>query len=120
MSAAEWNWTTSTRRHEPGPRATRRPKPACSQRRRQPRSDLLELRLRGRRTVQSREGHRSPHAQDGQAPSSTPISSVRGLEEDDLTRVLKDDAAKIADRAHPRCGQGSDPDFNRASSSHDP
>ena len=90
--------------------------PRMRKRRRRPRLDSLELRLRGRRALCARIEDITPlmlktvkiRVLTGYLPS------VRGLEDDDLTRVLRDDAAKLADPARVRAALAAhDPDYNR-------
>lgn len=84
--------------------------------RRKPRLDSPELRLRGRRALCKAIADVAPHmlkmvkirVLTGYLPS------VRGMEEDDLTRVLRDDAAKLADPARVLAAvTAPDPDYNR-------
>ncbi|QDU23459.1 SAP domain-containing protein [Urbifossiella limnaea] len=90
--------------------------PRLRRRRRRPRLDSPELRLRGRRAL-------CPRVEDI-APLMLKtaklrvlggyLQSVRGLEDDDLTRILRDDAAKLADPERVRATLAShDPDYNR-------
>jgi hypothetical protein len=91
-------------------------KPRVRKRRRQPRADSPELRLRGRRALCKRVEDIAPHMLKmiKLRILNNYLPSVRGLEDDDLTRILKDDAAKIADRARVlEALNAPDPDFNR-------
>lgn len=84
--------------------------------RRKPRYDSPELRLRGRRALCKAIADVAPHMLKmvkiriltGYLPS------VRGMEDDDLTRVLRDDAPKLADRDRVLAAvTAPDPDYNR-------
>ncbi|HYH66252.1 MAG TPA: hypothetical protein VD866_16280 [Urbifossiella sp.] len=84
--------------------------------RRRPRLDSPELRLRGRRALCPRVEDIAPLMLKTARIRvlSGHLESVRGLEDDDLTRVLRDDAAKIADPERIRVALTShDSDYNR-------
>lgn len=88
---------------------TRRP-------RRQARADAVELQLRGRRALCKGIVEIAPHMlkQVKLRILGRYLASVRGLEEEDLTQVLKKDAAKLADPARIlNALKTPDPDFNR-------
>ena len=84
--------------------------------RRTPRLDSPELRLRGRRALCKAIADVAPHMLKmvKLRVLANHLQSVRGLEDDDLTRVLRDDAAKLSDRDRVLAAvTAPDPDFNR-------
>lgn len=85
-------------------------------RKRQPKLDSLELRLRGRRALCKRIADIAPHMLKlvKQRILNTYLQSKRGLEDEDLTQVILDDAVKLADRSRILASiNNPDPDFNR-------
>jgi hypothetical protein len=96
---------------EPGGPVTR-----VRRRRRQPRVDAAELRLRGRRTLCKRFADIAPHMLKTVKLRvlGRYLQSTRGLEDDDLTQVIKKEAAKLAERARILAAlRTPDTDFNR-------
>ncbi len=90
--------------------------PRLRKRRRRPRLDSPELRLRGRRALCPRiEDIASLMLKTVKLRVLTNyLQSVRGLEDEDLTRILRDDAAKLTDPARVRAAlTAHDPDYNR-------
>jgi hypothetical protein len=85
-------------------------------RRRTPRLDLPELQIRGRRALCKRFAVVAPQMLKMVKLRilNNYLPSVRGLEDDDLTRVLRDDAEKLADRTRVMGAVNApDPDFAR-------
>jgi hypothetical protein len=85
-------------------------------RRRQPKLDSLELRLRGRRALCKRIEDIAPHMLKMVKLRilTNYLPTVKGMEDDDLTRALREDATKLADRARVLAAVNTpDPDFNR-------
>ncbi|HEX4612034.1 MAG TPA: hypothetical protein VH092_27805 [Urbifossiella sp.] len=90
--------------------------PRLRKRRRRPRLDSPELRLRGRRALCTRIEDIAPLMLKTVKLRvlSNYLQSVRGLEDEDLTRVLRDDAAKLADKGRVLAAlTAPDPDFTR-------
>lgn len=90
--------------------------PRLRKRRRRPRLDSPELRLRGRRALCPRIEDIAPRMLKlvKLRVLTNYLQSVRGLEDDDLTRVLREDAAKLADPARVRAALNDhDPVYTR-------
>ncbi len=86
-------------------------------RKRQPKLDSPEFRLRGRRALCKQIEEIAPQMLKmvKLRVVTNYLPSVRGLEDDDLTRILKDDAAKIAERTRVLAALTTpDSDFNRS------
>ncbi|MBX9583787.1 MAG: SAP domain-containing protein [Gemmataceae bacterium] len=84
--------------------------------RRRPRLDSPELRLRGRRALCPRIEDIAPLMLKTVKLRvlTSYLPSVRGLEDDDLTRILREDAAKLAEPARVRAAlDDHDPVYNR-------
>ncbi|WP_439623372.1 SAP domain-containing protein [Gemmata sp.] len=91
--------------------------PRTRRRRRQPKLDSPEFRLRGRRALCKRIEDIAPLMLKmvKLRVVTSYLPSVRGLEDDDLTRILRDDAAKIAERGRVLAALTTpDADFNRS------
>jgi hypothetical protein len=85
-------------------------------RRRQLKLDSPELRLRGRRALCKRIEDIAPYMLKmvKQRILNNFLPSLRGLEDDDLTRVLREDAVKLAERSRILSAvTAHDADFNR-------
>lgn len=84
--------------------------------RRQPKLDAAELRLQGRRALCKHIADVAPHMLKTVKLRvlGRYLQSTRGLEDEDLTRVIKQHAEKLADRTRVlNALQTPDPDFNR-------
>lgn len=85
-------------------------------RKRQMRSDAAELKLLGRRELCKRIGDIASNMLKTVKLRvlSSHLESMRGMEDDDLTQVMRTDADKLADRSRILAAlKTSDPDFNR-------
>jgi len=90
--------------------------PRVRRKRRPPRTDAAELRLLGRRALCKSIGDIAPNMLKKVKLRTVGrfLTTVRGLEDDDLTRILKKDAAKLAERTRVlNALKAIDPDFNR-------
>src|SRR5262249_1189644 len=85
-------------------------------RKRQPRPDAAELRLQGRRSLCKRIAEIAPHMLKTVKLRvlGRYLQSTRGLEDDDLTKVIKKDGDKLAARLRVvNALNAFDPDFDR-------